>query len=89
MTKTAPERIWATPVETVNNQPSWIDEIEVSHADSFSGHDTTGTEYIRTDIADARVAEAVAAERERCAKIAASYIGCENIVAAIREGEGQ
>lgn len=49
MTK-APERIWCTPLETVNNEPSWIDQIEVSHPDSFCCHDETGTEYTRSDL---------------------------------------
>ena len=53
----APERIWAMPIETVSNEPSWIDEIEVSHPDSYCGHDETGTEYVRADIHDAAQAE--------------------------------
>jgi len=53
----APERIWAMPIETVNNEPSWIDEIEVSHPDSYCGHDETGTEYVRADLYDAALSE--------------------------------
>ena len=43
--------------------------------------------YIANPETNKLVADAVASERERCAKVVDNWIGCEPIAAAIRKGE--
>ena len=53
----APKRIWVDACETVDNAPSWIDELRVAHKDSYVNDDLSGQQYIRADIHEARVKE--------------------------------
>jgi GH25 family lysozyme M1 (1,4-beta-N-acetylmuramidase) len=45
----APETIWVNPEETVNNKPSWIDGLSVSHKESYVDDCCEGIQYTRTD----------------------------------------
>ena len=51
----APKHVWLHPTETVNNKESWIDNIRVSHPDSYVDDSCEGVKYIRADLIQERI----------------------------------